>query len=82
MAWLAKLGAGIWAKLALVAGIVGLFALRLIKAGGDAEKAKTAKAAHDHQLKTGEQVRKSDDAVADPRSARAKSVRERFERDD
>lgn len=76
---------GLWAKLVLVAGIVaaaGLFVLRLIKAGRDAERAKTTKAAHDHQVDTGKQVSKSDEVLADPKSPRAQRVRDRFSRDE
>jgi hypothetical protein len=84
MAWLAKLGAGVWAKLALLAGIVAagaLFVMRLIKAGADAEKAKSAKAAHDHQTSTADKVSKSDEALADPKSPHGQRVRDRFSRD-
>ena len=75
---------GLWGKLVLVAGIVaaaGLFIARLIKAGADAERAKSAKAAHDHQTATAEKVGRSDDAMADPKSPHAKKVREQFSRD-
>lgn len=85
MAWLANLVGGSCAKIAAIAAAVGaalLFLAKVFRAGGDAERAKSAKAALDHVQKTGEQVTKSDDAVADPRSERAKYVRQKFERED
>lgn len=75
---------GIWAKLMLGAAIVGgllVLVFRLIKAGGDAERARAAKAAFDHQVKTGAQVRQSDETLADPKSPRAQRLHDRFSRD-
>jgi len=75
---------GVWAKLAAVGAILAgilFFVARVFKAGGDAARAKSAKAALDHQSKTATQVSRSDDAVADPSSPRAQRLRRRFERD-
>lgn len=85
MAWLASLAGSVWAKIAAIAAVVGavlLFLAKVFRAGRDAERAKSTKAALDHVQKTGEQVTKSDEAVADPRSERAKYVRQKFERED
>lgn len=84
MGFLAKWGLAAWSKIVLIAGIVaaaGLFVMRLIKAGADAERAKTTKAALDHQVKTGEQVSNADERLADPKSDRGKRVRDSFSRD-
>lgn len=75
---------GLWAKLAAAAAIVaaiGLFLFRVFRAGGDAERAKTAKAAFDHQQETSKQVSKADETLADPHADRARRVRDRFSRD-
>ena len=75
----------VWARLAAAAAIVGaalFFLARVFRAGGDAERAKSAKAALDHQAKTANQVSRSDAALADPSAARAQRVRKRFERQD
>ena len=85
MSWLARLAAGAGAKLALLAALAGaaLFVFaRIFRAGGDAARAKSAKAAHDHQTKTATEVSTSDEALADPRSDRARRVRRQFERHD
>lgn len=76
---------GLWAKIVAIGAIVGavlLFLARVFKAGADAEKAKTTKAALDHQVKTSEQVSQSDEALSDPQSDRARRVRDRFGRDE
>ena len=85
MTWLARIAAGAGAKLAMLAALAGavLFAIaRIFRAGGDAARAKSAQAAHDHQTKTATEVSKSDEAVADPLSDRARRVRGQFQRHD
>lgn len=84
MAWLAQLGASIWAKVVLIAVFIGgilLLAMRLVAAGRDAERARDAKAAFKYQVDTAKKVSKSDEALVDPKSSRAKRVRDRFSRD-
>ncbi len=76
---------GVWARIAAVGAILAaalFFLARVFKAGGDAERAKSAKAALEHQTDTATQVRQSDEALADPSSPRARRVRRQFERDD
>lgn len=75
----------LWARLAAIAAAAAaaaLFLARVFRAGRDAERAKSAKAALDHQSKTATEVRRSDEAVSDPASARAQRIRKRFERAD
>lgn len=75
---------GIWARIVAVGAILAaalFFLARVFKAGGEAERAKSAKAALDHQTNTANQVRRSDETVADPSSSRARRVRRQFERD-
>jgi len=75
---------GIWARIAAVGAVLAglvFFLARVFKAGRDAERAKSAKAALDHQSSTANQVRQSDEAVGDPSSSRAQRIRRRFERD-
>jgi hypothetical protein len=75
----------LWARLAAAAAILGgvLFLLaRVFRAGGDAERAKSAKAALDHQSKTATEVSRSDAAVSDPASQRAQRIRKQFQRED
>lgn len=80
---------GIWAKIAggiaLVLGLVGAKALydrARRREGAAAERVKSLEAARNHETKTSDQVRKSDEAVANPASDRARRVRRQFERDD
>jgi hypothetical protein len=85
MNWLLRIAGSAWAKIAAVAAITAallLFLARVFRAGGDAERARSAKAAHDHQQDTAAKVSQSDEALDDPRSDRARRVRRRFERDD
>lgn len=88
MSWLARIAGGAATKIAALAALAAAFAgallfflARVFRAGRDAERAAAAKAAHDHQQKTATQVSQSDEALADPRSDRARRVRRRFERD-
>jgi hypothetical protein len=74
---------GVWARIAALGAILAgalFFLARAFRAGGDAARAKSAKAALDHQTETASQTRQSDDAVADPASPRARRVRKQFER--
>jgi hypothetical protein len=76
---------GLWARIAAAAAILAgllFFLLRVFKAGGDAARARSAKAALDHQTETANDVRKSDEAMVDPSSSRAQRVRRKFERHD
>lgn len=75
----------VWSRLAaaaVAAAAVLVFLARVFRAGRDAERAASAKAALDHQSKTATEVSRSDAAVSDPASARAQRVRKRFERAD
>lgn len=79
----------LWARIAAAAAAVGaivaavlVFVWRAFKAGRAAERAKSAQAALEHQVSTAKQVSRSDDAVADPRSERARRVRKLFQRKD
>ena len=80
MSFLSSLWARIAAAAAIVAGAL-FFLARVFRAGGDAERANSAKTALDHQSRTATEVSKSDAAVSDPASARAQRIRKRFERD-
>ena len=80
MSFLSSLWARAAAAAAFVAGAL-FFLARVFRAGRDAERAKSAKAALDHQSKTATEVSRSDEAVSDPASARAQRLRKRFERD-
>lgn len=74
----------LWARLAAAAALAAaaiLFIAHAFRAGRNAERAASAKAAFDHQSKTATEVSRSDAAVADPASARAQRIRKRFERD-
>jgi hypothetical protein len=74
----------VWARIAAGAAILAgalFFLARVFRAGGDAERAQSAKTALDHQSRTATDVSKSDAAVSDPASARAQRIRKRFERD-
>jgi hypothetical protein len=76
---------GVWVRLAAAAAIVGaaiFFLARVFRAGGDAERAKSAQAALDHQSNTATAVSRSDAALADPSADRAARVRKRFQRQD
>jgi hypothetical protein len=81
MSFLSSLWARIAAAVAIVAGAL-FFLARVFRAGGDAERAKSAKTALDHQSRTANQVSDADAAVSDPASARAQRIRKRFERAD
>ena len=73
----------VWSRLAaaaVAAAAVLAFLARVFRAGGDAERAASAKAALDHQSKTATEVSRSDAAVSDPSSVRAQRIRKRFER--
>jgi hypothetical protein len=75
----------LWARIAAVGAILAaalFFLARVFKAGGDAERLRSAKAALDHQTNTASQVRTSDEAAADPASPRARRMRRQFQRDD
>ena len=75
----------VWSRLAaaaVAAAAVLVFLAHVFRAGRDAERAASAKAALDHQSKTATEVSRSDAAVSDPASARAQRVRKRFERAD
>ncbi len=76
---------GFWARIVAAGAIVAaalFFLARVFKAGRDTERAKSAKAALQHQSDTANQVRHSDEAVADPSSARARRVRAQFQRNE
>jgi len=89
MSWLARIAGSAGARLAVVAaaaaaiaGALLFFLARAFRAGGDAERARSAEAARDHERQTETQTRKADDAIADPGSARARRVRRMFQRTD
>lgn len=73
----------LWVKLAIGAALVlGLLAFlwRVYKAGGDAQKLKTAHENLQHLVKTAKEVNRADKNLATPGSPRAKRVRDLFTR--
>ncbi len=76
---------GAWARIAAAAALLAgalFFVARAFKAGREAERAKSARAALEHQSKTASKVSQSDEAVADPASPRAQRIRKLFQRRD
>jgi len=85
MSWLASLAAGAWGRIAALGAIAAAAAFvlaRVFRAGAAGEQAKTAEAALRHQSDTAAKVSQSDEAMADPAAARARRVRQQFERED
>ncbi|MGH7004194.1 MAG: hypothetical protein ACREIP_09625 [Alphaproteobacteria bacterium] len=85
MSWLARIAGSAGARIAAFAALAGvllLFLARVFRAGRDAETARGSEAAHRHQVKTATQTSRSDEAMADPHSERARRVRRQFERED
>jgi hypothetical protein len=75
---------GMWARIAAIGAILAgalIFLARVFQAGGEAQRAKSAQAALDHDRNTASQVRQSDESMADPSTPRARRVRRQFERD-
>ncbi len=85
MTWLAAFFSSAWSRVAALAAVLGaglLLLARIFRAGRDAARADAADAALRHKSRTEDEVRKSDDAISDPESARARRIRRQFERPD
>lgn len=78
----------LWRILTPLIAILGLLGFKAAydwkkrREGAEAEKARQREAVLQHERATSDQVRKSDEALADPASDRARRVRRQFERDD
>lgn len=73
----------LWIKLAIGAALIlGLLAFlwRIYKAGGDAQKLRTAQANLQHLVETAKEVNRADKNLATSGSPRAKRVRDLFTR--